>query len=72
MDIDTEETDIDGEEDFNRKPMGAINPLLMRGVDHGGSSQYCKDIDHLHCMHTVDNLSEYLSFWPSAHRYGRL
>ncbi len=39
IDLDTEETDIDGEEDFNRKPMGAINPLLMGGIDHGGSAR---------------------------------
>ncbi len=42
IDLDTEETDIDGEEDFNRKPMGAINPLLMGGIDHGGSAREFK------------------------------
>lgn len=32
MDVDTEETDIDGDEEA-RRPMGALNPLLMVGVE---------------------------------------
>ena len=33
---DTEETDIDGEEDLSRMPVGAINPLLVGGIDGKG------------------------------------
>ena len=46
VDVDTEETDIDGEEEVGRKPMGAINPLMMERMEGRENSQWsCKLVD---------------------------